>query len=145
VKDAVLPTCIGLFVLASMRTKSPLLREMVFNDQIVDVARVETALAERGQREPFEALMRRSSIWLALSFIVSAPVNFALARYILRSPPGTPEFNAELGKMHLIVWPVIVVPSMIALMIIFWKLLNGLAALTGLTTDEILRNNPEKK
>jgi hypothetical protein len=143
VKDAVLPTCIGLFVLASMRTKSPLLREMVFNDQIVDVARVETALAERGQREPFEALMRRSSIWLALSFIVSAPVNFALARYILRSPPGTPEFNAELGKMHIIVWPVIVVPSMIALMIIFWKLLNGLAALTGLTTDEILRN--EKK
>jgi len=28
-------------------------------------------------------------------------------------------------------------------MIIFWKLLNGLAALTGLTTDEILRS--EKK
>ena len=70
-------------------------------------------------------------------------MNFALARYILRSPPGTPEFNAELGKMHLIVWPVIVVPSMIALMIIFWKLLNGLAALTGLTTDEILKT--EKK
>src|SRR5882757_5697403 len=143
VKDAVLPTCIGLFVLISMRTKSPLLREMVFNDQIVDVARVETALAARGQASAFEALMRRSSMWLALSFIVSAPVNFALARYILRSPPGTPEFNAELGKMHLIVWPVIVIPSMIALMIIFWKLLNGLAALTGLTTDEILRS--EKK
>ena len=145
VKDAVLPTCIGLFVLVSMRTKTPLLREMVFNEQIVDVPRVEAALAERGQRAEFEALMRRSSIWLALSFIVSAPVNFALARYILRSPPGTPEFNAELGRMHIIVWPVIVVPSMIALMVIFWKLLNGLAQLTGLTTDEILRNNPEKK
>jgi hypothetical protein len=143
VKDAVLPTCIGLFVLVSMRTKSPLLREMVFNDQIVDVGRVETALAARGQAPAFEALMRRSGMWLALSFIVSAPVNFVLARYILRSPPGTPEFNAELGKMHIIVWPVIVIPSMIALMIIFWKLLNGLAALTGLTTDEILRS--EKK
>lgn len=143
VKDAVLPTCIGLFVLVSMRTKSPLLREMIFNEQIVDVPRVEAALAERGNGAAFEALMRRSSVWLALSFIVSAPVNFALARYILRSPPGTPEFNAELGKMHIIVWPVIVVPSMIALMIIFWKLLNGLARLSGLTTDEILRS--EKK
>ncbi len=143
VKDAVLPTCIGLFVLVSMRTKSPLLREMIFNEQIVDVPRVEAALAERGNGTAFEALMRRSSVWLALSFIVSAPVNFALARYILRSPPGTPEFNAELGKMHIIVWPVIVVPSMIALMIIFWKLLNGLARLSGLTTDEILRS--EKK
>jgi hypothetical protein len=143
VKDAVLPTCIGLFVLFSMRTKSPLLREMIFNEQVVDVARVEAALAGRGQGAAFEALMKRASIWLALSFIISAPVNFALARYILRSPPGTPEFNAELGRMHLIVWPVIVVPSMIALMIIFWKLLNGLARLSGLTTDEILRT--EKK
>lgn len=139
VKDAVLPTCIGLFVLASMRTKSPLLREMIFNEQIVDVPRVEAALAERGTRAEFEALMRRSSMWLAASFIVSAPVNFALARYILRSPPGTPEFNAELGRMHLIVWPVIVVPSMIALMFIFWNLLKGLAGLSGLSSDEILR------
>ena len=139
VKDAVLPTCIGLFVLFSMRTKTPLLREMIFNEQIVDVPRVEAALAERSNRAAFEALMRRSSIWLAVSFIATAPVNFALARYILRSPPGTPEFNAELGRMHLIVWPVIVVPSMIALMIIFWKLLNGLAQLSGLTTDEIMK------
>ena len=143
VKDAVLPTCIGLFVLASMRTKSPLLREMIFNEQVVDVARVEAALAERGQAAAFEALLRRSSVWLAGSFIASAPVNFALARYILRSPPGTPEFNAELGRMHLLVWPVIVVPSMIVLMVLFWKLLNGLARLSGLTTDEIL--HAEKK
>ncbi len=143
VKDAVLPTCIGLFVLVSMRTKSPLLREMIFNEQIVDVPRVEAALAERGNGVAFEALMRRSSVWLAVSFIATAPVNFALARYILRSPPGTPEFNAELGRMHLIVWPVIVVPSMVVLMVLFWKLLNGLAQLCGLTTDEILRT--EKK
>ena len=143
VKDAVLPTCIGLFVLATMRTKSPLLREMIFNEQIVDVARVETALAGRGQAAAFEALLRQASVWLAVSFLASAPVNFALARYILRSPPGTPAFNAELGRMHLIVWPVIVVPSMIVLMVLFWRLLNGLARLSGLTTDEIL--HAEKK
>ncbi len=143
VKDAVLPTCIGLFVLSTMRSKSPLLREMIYNEQIVDVPRVEAALAERGQTVAFEALLRRSSIWLAVSFIASAPVNFALARYILRSPPGTPEFNAELGRMHLLVWPVIVVPSMIVLMVLFWRLLNGLAQLSGLTTDEIL--HAEKK
>ena len=139
VKDAVLPTCIGLFVLATMRGKSSLVREMIFNEQMVDVPRVETALEEKGQREAFEALLRRASLWLAASFLVSAPANFALARYILRSPPGTPEFNAELGRMHLIVWPVIVVPSMVALMVIFWNLLKGLAELTGLSSDEILR------
>ena len=143
VKDAVLPTCIGLFILLSMRTKSPLLREMIFNEQIVDLPRVEAALAERRGGGAFEALMRRASVWLAVTFIASAPVGFALARSILKSPPGTPEFNAELGKMHWIMPLVIAVPTMIALMIIFWKLLSGLAALTGLTTDEILK--AEKK
>ncbi len=143
VKDAVLPTCIGLFILMSMRTKSPLLREMIFNEQIVDLPRVESALAERGSGVAFEAPMRRASVWLAVTFIASAPVGFTLARNILTSPPGTPEFNAELGKMHWVMPLVIAVPTMIALMIIFWKLLNGLAALTGLTTDEILKG--EKK
>ena len=42
-----------------------------------------------------------------------------------------------------VVWPVIVVPSMIAMMVIFWKLMSGLSQLTGLTTDEIFRT--EKK
>jgi len=143
VKDAVLPTCIGAMVLGTLRTKSPLLRQMFYNEQIVDVARVDAALAAHGKAEAFEKLMRRSSVWLALTFIASAPVNFALARYILRSPPGTPDFNAELGRMHMIVWPVIVVPSMIAMMTLFWRLVKGLSQLTGLTTDEIFKT--EKK
>lgn len=143
VKDAVLPTCIGALVLATLRSKRPLLHEMFYNEQVVDVARVDAVLAERGQRAAFERLLRRSSVWLALSFIASAPVNFALARYVLKSPPATPEFNAELGRMHLLVWPVIVIPSMIAMMAIFWKLIGGLTKLTGLTTDEIFRT--EKK
>ena len=91
------------------------------------------------QGEAFEALLRRSSIWLAVTFIASAPVNYALARYILRSPPGTPEFNAQLGRMHLLVWPVIVVPCMIVMMGVFWRLITGLKQITGLSTDAILR------
>jgi hypothetical protein len=145
VKDAVLPTCIGAMVLTTLRSKTPLLREMFFNEQVVDVARVDAALAERGGRDQFEALVRRASVWLAVSFLVSAPVNFALARYILVAPPGTPEFNAQLGRMHVLVWPVIVVPSMIAMMVIFWKLISGLSQLTGLTTDEIFRTETKPK
>jgi hypothetical protein len=137
VKDAALPTIIGLAVLASLRSKRPLVRELLYNEQILDVARIDAALAERGQREAFEALLRQASIWLAVTFMASAPVSFALARHILVSPPNTPEFNAELGKMHLLVWPVIAIPSTVALMVVFWKLLKGLGRLTGLSEDEI--------
>jgi hypothetical protein len=139
IKDAVLPTVMGLAVLLTLRSKQPLVREIFFNESIVDVPRVESALAERGGREKFEGLLRRASVWLALTFIASAPVNFALARYILTSPPGTPEFNAELGKMHWVGPLVIAVPSMVAMMVVFWKLFAGLSELTGLTQDEIFK------
>ncbi len=143
VKDAAVPSLIGLAVLVSLRTKTPLVHQLFFNDQILDVARVETALTERGERPAFERLVRNASIALALSFLVSAVLNYGLARYVLKSPPATPEFNEELGKMHLLVWPVIVVPSMIVMMTVFWKLISGLTRLTGLTTDEIFKT--EKK
>ena len=137
IKDALLPTLIGVAVLLTLRTKTPLVRELLYNESVIDVARVDAALTERGQHEAFEGLLRRASIGLALTFMASAPVNFALALYILRSPPGTPEFNAELGKMHWVGPLVIAVPSTIALMIVFMKLLSGLAELSGLSQDEI--------
>ena len=144
VKDALLPTVIGLAVLASLRTKTPLVRELFMNEQLLDVAKVDAALAARGERERFEGLLRRASIWLALTFIASAPVSFALARYVLRSPPGTAEFNAELGRMHMLVWPVIALPSMAAMMVVFYRLMNGLTRLTGLSQDEIFHAEKPK-
>jgi hypothetical protein len=145
VKDAALPTLIGVFVLASLRSKNPLVRELFYNEQILDVPRIDAALAARGERDAFERLLRRTSVALALTFIASAPVNFLLALRILRSPPGTPEFNLELGKMHWLAPLVIAVPSMIVMMLVFWKLIGGLTRLTGLTQDEIFRTEPKTK
>ena len=145
VKDAVLPTLIGLTVLASLRSKTPLIRELFYNEQVIDLDRVNAALDAHGKHADFERLLRRASIGLAVTFIASAPAGFALARYILKSPPGTPEFNAELGTMHWLMPLVIAVPSVAAMMVVLWRLITGLALLTGLTMDEVLRTPPEKK
>lgn len=145
VKDAAVPTVIGAAVLLSVRSKKPLVRELLFNDQIIEVERVTAALESRGQRPAFDRLLRNASVWVAIAFLGSAVVNFALARYILTSPPATPEFNKELGKMHFLVWPVIVLPSMVVMMLVFWKLVTGLTALTGLTSDEIFRGEKPKE
>jgi hypothetical protein len=139
VKDAAVPTVIGAAVLFSLRSKKPLVRELLLNDQVLDVQRVTAALEARGETAAFDRLLRNASLWLALAFLGSAIVNFILARYILRSPPATPEFNAELGRMHILVWPVIVIPSMAVMMFVFWRLLTGITALTGLTQDEVFR------
>ena len=76
---------------------------------------------------------------------MSGALGFVLARWLLKSPGGTPEFNAELAKMHWLSWPVIVLPSMAMMMVALWKLTGGITALTGLTTDEIFRSQPEPK
>lgn len=145
VKEAVVPTLIGLTVIASQWTKKPLVRSLLFNEQVIDVLRVETALATHHHREAFARLLRNSSWLLAGSFFLSAVLNFALARYLITAMPDTPEFNEQLGKMTWMSWPVIVVPSMAIMMFALWRLLKGLEKLSGLTMDEILRQPPDKK
>jgi len=105
---------------------------------------VDAALEARGAREEFQRLMTSASYLLTLSFLISAVLNYSLARYLLKSPPGTEAFNGELGKMHLWSWPVIVLPSMAMMMFALWRLLGGLRRATGLTLEEILKEPPRK-
>ena len=145
VKDAAIPGLIGVAVLASMRAKEPLVHEMLYNPQVIDVDKVDAALNARGTQDDFQRLMDSASYLLTLSFLLSAVLNYFLARYLLKSPSGTEAFNAELAKMHLWNWPVIVLPSMAMMMYALWRLLKGLERLTGLTLDEILHQPPDKK
>jgi hypothetical protein len=111
---------------------------------VIDVGKVDAALAARGAQAAFAALLRRSTGLLSLSFFASAVLNYFLARHLIRSPPGTEAFNGELGKMHIWSLPVIVLPSMAMMMLVLWRLLGGITALTGLTLDDIFRAPPEK-
>ena len=144
IKDAAIPLLIGAMIVITQRGKRPLVRELLYNDQAIDVPRIDAALDSTGSRPAFDALMARSAYLLALGFIVSAGLNFGLARYLLRSTPGTPEFNNELGRMHALSWPIIIVPSMLITFYSLYLLIKGVQKLTGLTLDDILRP-PEPK
>lgn len=145
VKEAMVPTLIGTAVLISQWTKRPLVSQFLLNDQVINMPRINAALDERGARPDFNVLLRKSSALLAASFVVSAILNFLLARYIITALPDTPEFNAQLGRMTWMSWPVIVVPSMIMMLFALWKLLKGVERLTSLTFEEIMHAGAEKK
>jgi hypothetical protein len=145
VKDAAFPTLIGVAVLASMRAKEPLVHEMLYNPQIIDVEKVDAVLNERGAQGDFQHLMKSASQLLALAMFVSAILNFLLARYLLTSPAGSEAFNAELAKMHWASLIVMVLTSLPMMMYALWQLLKGVERLTGLALDDILRQPPEKK
>ena len=145
VKDAAVSSLIGVAVLVSLRSREPLVKMIFCNDTVMDLPRVEAALKERGTEAGFARLLRQCTVIVALAFFISGVLGYFLARYLLRSPSGTEEFNAELAKMHWLSWPVIVVPVMVLMMIALWRLITGLKGLTGLTMDEIFKAEPEKK
>jgi hypothetical protein len=137
VKEAAVPTLFGVAVVWSGRTKRPLVRELLWNEQVIDTTRVDAVLTERNQHAAFERLLAQATNGLAVSFLLSAVLNYGLARYLLKSAPGTEAFNAELGRMNLLSWPVIVLPYMAVTMFVLWRLLNGFTQLTGLQLEEV--------
>ncbi len=145
VKEASVPAVIGLVVLISMKSKRPLIREFIYNDQLIDVAKVDAALAARGAHPAFEKLLAQAGWIVTASFAFSAVLNFFLARWILTVPVHMKEeFNQQLGKMQALSWPIIAVPSMAMMMIALWRLFGGIKKLTGLELDEVLHAKPEK-
>ncbi len=138
VKEASVPLVIGLMVMLSMKSRRPLIREFVYSDQVIDVPKVDAALAARGASEEFERLLARAGWLVVASFLVSAALNFILARWLLTAPSNTPEFNSQLAKMQLWSWPVIVVPSTGMMMVAIFRLFTGIKRLTGLELEEIL-------
>ena len=144
VKEAAIPSIFGIAVVGSLGTKTPLVRTFLYNDKVLDTGKVHAVLEERDNVRAFERLLVNATWLLSVSFFLSAVLNFGLARYLLKSPSGTPEFNEELGKMTALSWPVIVVPSMIMTLGALWYLLAGIRRLTGLTLEDIFRQPPEK-
>ena len=138
VKDGAIPALIGVAVLGSMRSKTPLVEELLYNPQVIDTERVGAALAARNAQDDFRRLMHGSSYLLAASFFLSAGLNFGLARWIITARPGTELFTQQLARMHWASLGGAVLPAMAIMMYALWRLFGGISRLTGLTIDEIL-------
>ena len=141
IKEAAVPAVFGLATLISLKTRFPLVRTLLYNDLVMDIARVEAALQEHGTKQDFEKTLVNASWMLAGSFLVSSILNYVLARVILVSPPGTEAFNAELGKMTALSFPVIAVPAMIIMMFALFYLFRNIKRLTELDLEDIIQQN----
>lgn len=139
VKEAAVPTLIGLVILGSAWTKTPLIRLMVFNASLFNVDKISAALRERQAELAFEQKLRIGTVLLAATFFFSAVANFILTRMVVSSPAGTEAFNHELGRLTALSYPVIAVPSMLMMMGLMFWLARGAKALTGLDLSDMLQ------
>lgn len=140
IKEAAIPAIIGLATLASMYTPYPLIRTLLLNDDIIDTEKVTDALAQRQCRGEFDIALRRATYMVAGSFFLSSVLNYTLAKVLLVSPPGTPAYSAELGKMTGLSFPVIALPCTLVMMGALFYLFRQITRLTDLELEQIFRH-----
>ena len=139
VKEATIPTLIGVVILGSIWTRTPLIHLLVFNASLFDVDRVNKALVSKGNASAFEKRLRQGTIMLAATFLFSAIANYVLARSVVTSPAGTEAFNLELGRLTLLSYPIIAIPSMLMMMALMFWLAREARSLTGLAMGDMLQ------
>ncbi len=138
IKEAAIPGLIGIATIASLFTKYPLFRSIIYKSKLFNLDGIEEALAKYGTREKFESSLTKATMILSGSFFLSSFLNFVLARYIVVSSPGTEEYNAELGRLTALSYPIIAIPSMIIMMYCFYYLYRSLTELTHMKLEEIV-------
>ncbi|WP_347356602.1 VC0807 family protein [Bdellovibrio sp.] len=148
VKEAAFPALVGLFVVGSAFTKKPFIETLFLNPALMKVDLLEERLKENGKQKEFHDHMKKATIWLSLSFVFSAICNFVLARQIfteidptLTADVQSTVLNEQIAKMTTWSMAIIMVPSMIFLLGIFWYLMRGIKQHSGLSTEELLKEN----
>mgnify|MGYP003966797197 FL=1 len=136
-KEAGVPLIIGLAVLISLKTPFPLVKKLLYNDQVLNTQKINATLQVNNNQQRFEKRLVISTFLLACTFFLSSGLNFILAKIMLISEPGTEAFNTELGKMTAYSFPIIAIPSMIFMVGVLYYLIRSITLLTGLKFTEI--------
>ncbi len=145
IKEAAIPAIFGLATLLSLKTRYPLVRTLIFNGAIIEIEKVEKALVENNSVADFDKRLVTASWIIAGSFLLSSILNYLLATFIVTSQPGGVEYNAQLGKMTALSFPVIALPATVVMIFALVYLFRGITKLTGMPFETIMKVQGEEK
>jgi hypothetical protein len=140
VKEASIPLVLGLAIVISMWTPYPLVKTVLYNDKILKVGEIDAALEERKSKSAFEGTLRTATWWLAGAFLVSATLNYVLARIMVKTHPSEnmAQFNDEIGSMWIWSIVVIAIPSTCVMIFALWSIIRGIKKHAGLTFEQVM-------
>jgi hypothetical protein len=139
IKEAAIPGLIGLGTVVSAHTRYPLVRIVLFSESLMNVERIQQRLSQRGNSAVFDARLKVATWMLGGSFFFSALMNYTLAIWIVVSPAGTTAFNEELGRLTLLSYPMIALPSMLIMVAVLYYMARSIRELAGLKLAEALK------
>ncbi len=140
IKEAAIPGLIGLATLISVKTRFPLVKTFLYNDKVLKVEKIASALRHYNNETAFENTLRHASYLIAGSFFLSSGLNYVLAKMILQSPPGTLAFNEELGKMTALSFPIIALPAMLIMVATLFFMFRRIKQLTHLSLEDVIND-----
>ena len=142
-KEASIPFVLGVAIVVSHWSKTPLLRTFLYTDSIFDINRIEKKVAELGVGIDYRKVLLNATILFSISFFVSTILNFGLAMYFLGDLDHTASnarelYNSQVAKVTGYGFAVIGIPIMAFLFFTLKKLLSGLREITGFTDEELM-------
>jgi len=145
IKEAAIPLILGIAIVVSLKTPFPLIRKLLMTESLFDVEKLTTSLKEKGNEAVFEKRLVGLTWGFASAMFLSSALNYALAKIVLQSEPGTEAYTAELGKMTGWSHVVVLVPCLIVMFFVMNKLFNTLTELTGCPLDDLLAAHHREK
>ena len=147
-KEASLPLILGVIVLGSAWTGNPAARMMFCNPQILKMELIYERLAINLREGDFERLLRRTTLWLSLSFFISSALNFLLAYSIFKDiDPGLAAsaretiLNDQIARMTWMGYVVIALPLMVFSGTLIFLFLKRVSAMTELPLNALLKDS----
>ena len=145
IKEAAVPLLICIAVIVSLKTPYPLVKKLIFNEELLDLKLIDEKLKENNNVFEIERILVKSTFMVAASFLLSATLNFFLTKYIVVSPAGTAAFNEELGTLTALSYPAIALPSTAVMFVAIYYVFKKITKLTGLKFEEILSEKLKEK
>ncbi len=138
VKEAAIPGIIGIAVFISAYIRHPFIRTLLYNPLIINTQKIHSALVEQASVEQFEKRLTKATYLLSTTFFFSSGMNYLLAKMIVHSPSGTTAFNEELGRLTILSYPFIAIPSVFLMVLLLIYLWRSIHKLTGLKLEDIV-------
>ena len=142
-KEALIPLVLGIAILTSHRSATPLIRVFLYNDTLFDIPKIENRVAEISAQASYDKLLLGATKLFAASFFLSSLMNLVLAQWFFHGFDATAidaleTYNAILGQLTGWGLAVIGVPILVFLFFTLRRLLKGLEQLTGFKDDELM-------
>lgn len=143
IKEALIPLVLGLAILTSHRSSSPLIRVFLYNDTLFDIPKIENRVNELSVQSEYDQVLLGATRLFAGSFFLSSLMNLGLAQWFFKGFDATAidaleTYNAIIGKVTGWGFAVIGIPILVFLFFTLKVLLRGLGRITGYKDEELM-------